>query len=398
MLDSAVVGSSFSLEPFMTAAGEVSRLLEKVNVRLPDGSVVWRAPDGRALGPHLYDGATGTAVFLAAYDFVLGGDAHQDTVLGTLARLRRKLRELVADPTRAARLALPVGGMMGLGSWIYGLVRIGGWQGDPSLVEDAHHATVLFTPERIAADRRLDVVAGGAGAILALLALDTVRPGPNPAGDTPLELAAAFAAHLLERRVPAAGGHRAWPDSEGRVLGGFAHGTSGNAFALLRLFARTGDPALREAAVEGIAFERTLFDAMTDTWWDPRSGGLLRDVAWCHGAPGIALARLGSLDVYDGPEVRTELRMLLRKTRSAADAVLDDLCCGNAGRAEILLRADRSLADGSTLADARALALRVIGRGAPGGGPTLFRGLAGIGYTLLRLADPERLPCILSLE
>lgn len=398
MPDSGVVRPSCGCDPLLTAAGAVSRRIREAYCRVLEGGVVWLAPDRPGLGPHLYDGTTGLAVFLAAYDHVVGGDAHRETVLGTLAPLRRKLRGLAADPARAVRLALPVGGMMGVGSWIYGLVRVGGWLRDPSLVEDAHEATVLFTPERIAADRRLDVVTGSAGAILALLALDGVRPGPNPAGDTPLELAAAFAAHLVEQRVAAAGGHRAWPDPEGRVLGGFAHGASGNAFALLRLFGRTGDPALRDAALEGISSERALFDARADSWWDPRTDRPLQDVAWCHGAPGIALARLGALDVQDDPEVREELGMLVRKTRGVADRDSDDLCCGNSGRAEILLRAGRSLHDGFLLDDARALAMRVIGRGIRGSGPTLFHGLAGIGYMLLTVSSPDRLPCILSLE
>ncbi|MFL6292914.1 MAG: hypothetical protein ACJ759_18630 [Thermoanaerobaculia bacterium] len=30
--------------------------------------------------------------------------------------------------------------------------------------------------------------------------------------------------------------------------------------------------------------------------------------------------------------------------------------------------------------------------------PSLFQGLAGIGYTLLRVAEPERLPSLLLLE
>jgi lantibiotic modifying enzyme len=90
---------------------------------------------------------------------------------------------------------------------------------------------------------------------------------------------------------------------------------------------------------------------------------------------------------------------------------MDHLCCGNLGRAEVLLEASRILADPDLLAAARDLAARALLRAersggygcAPFGGsdltdPSLFRGEAGIGFACLRLAGRHELPCLLRLE
>ncbi|HLL84676.1 MAG TPA: lanthionine synthetase LanC family protein, partial [Longimicrobium sp.] len=245
------------------------------------------------------------------------------------------------------------------------------------------------------------------GAILALLALERVAPAAGA-----VEVAAACAHHLLRRSVSHQGRPRAWPGPGHPPLSGFAHGASGIACALLRLYARTGDEALRRAALEGLEYERGLFDAGAENWLDPRFGHLLEQSAWCHGAPGMVLARLegvraGAADAA----VLGDLALTLKLTRALPLISLDHLCCGNLGRAEILLCAHRLLGDGELLADARALAARVVRRAAEGGGfalhppgaeaafsPGLFRGVAGIGYALLRLAHPETLPSPLLLE
>jgi len=82
----------------------------------------------------------------------------------------------------------------------------------------------------------------------------------------------------------------------------------------------------------------------------------------------------------------------------------DGLCCGNLGRADLLLAAGR--------ADRAAhLASRVVERSRQSGGyklsgqsgrgffdPSFFQGISGIGYQLLRIAHPEQLPCVLVWE
>src|SRR4029077_19307861 len=200
-----------------------------------------------------------------------------------------------------------------------------------------------------------------------------------------------------------------WPAPGGAPLAGFAHGAAGICHALLRLYARTGNPELLAAAQEGIAGERRLYDPGRGNWRDPRHPQAPPRSTWCHGAPGIALARLGALDVLDTPEIRRDIAAAIAATRSEPLTAIDHLCCGNLGRAEILLQASRALADPGLAEAARSLAGRVLQRAAgglfrcvPHGGggltdPSFFRGEAGIGFALLRLADPDALPCPLLL-
>jgi lantibiotic modifying enzyme len=106
--------------------------------------------------------------------------------------------------------------------------------------------------------------------------------------------------------------------------------------------------------------------------------------------------------------VRADLETALETTRLAGTQGVDQICCGSMGRADILLTAGRSLGRIELEDDARALAGQVLARAAVSGryrlqanlpvgtySPGLFQGTAGIGYTCLRLAEPELVPSVL---
>jgi type 2 lantibiotic biosynthesis protein LanM len=397
---------------------KIAAELRQHAVPCKDGSVTWlstkQSETGAAvpLGPHLYGGTSGIALFLAALYLMTGQEEHRSLALQTISSLRQKLADLTDDPGRARGLHLGVGGMIGLGSFLYALVRIGGWLNDPSLLEQALDASLLFSAERIEADDSLDIVHGSSGALLALLALDGALPQANAAGTTPLELAVQCGHHLLARRVSWDGGPRAWPPRPGLApLSGFAHGAAGICYALTRLYARTHSPEILDAVEEGLAFERRIFSQEHGNWRDLRRPEPRFMTAWCHGAPGIALGRLGMLDVIDDAEIRLEIHTGLETTRRLVFEELDHLCCGNCGRAEILDYAARRLDEPAYHEDGRALLEQVLARSEERGGffvvrpngepafePSLLRGISGIGLSLLRWADPETLPSPLLLQ
>jgi lantibiotic modifying enzyme len=139
--------------------------------------------------------------------------------------------------------------------------------------------------------------------------------------------------------------------------------------------------------------------------------------SWCHGNTGIALSQLASLSWVDTPPVREQLARTLSylDTLSQPEAFArkaeDDLCCGNMGRADVLLQASLVLGEARWREAAQALATRVwqrarstgryevsASRGADVFAPSLFQGVAGVGYVFLRLAAPQALPCVLFLE
>ena len=447
-------------EQLVAEAAEIaSQILAQVRYTRK-GSVAWLGPTGygteltplltKPLGPDLTHGTTGIALFLAAVARLRGDDGLRQLSLAVLGPLRRKLGELRASPGEEP---LRLGGMMGLGSYIYGLLTIGKLLGEPELIDEAHAATVLITEEQIERDVFVRVQTGTAGAILVLLALHPLRPHANRAGKNPLELALACARHLLANRLSFDGRPRAWALSPGKPpLIGFGYGAAGISHALLRLYGATGEPQLLEAASEGLAFVRSFYVPECGNWFDPRAvfesryrprrgswldwwyTGTLEDLepqdregssggpkrfsrSWCHGSAGILMGKLASLDFDDSPEVRAEIQAGLEDLcRNAGEHDLvegetDDLCCGRMGHVEALLFAYSRLGEERYLDAARREAEDVwrqarnrgcynviAARGTHRFAPAFFQGVAGIGYTFLRLALPADLPSVAVLD
>lgn len=397
-------------------ATEIAETMRDQAIRSPEGDVSWiglgylpmaERFQLQATGPDLYSGYTGIALFFAAYAKATGDISYSELALQALHVLRREVRldkVGVDDFVSSAGLGAATGSV----SVVYALLRIGQLLDDASLVDDARFLARHITRQHIADDSALDVVSGAAGAILGLLALfDTTAEG------WVLDLAAACGQHLLHSRVVTPLGHTTWhPRSVPRPLSGFAHGAAGISFALLRLAERTNDDAYIQAAMDGIAYEQSLFLPSAGNWRDLRdsSGSAPLEAqhctAWCHGAPGITLARLGGLAVLETAQIRADIEIGLQTTQRFGIGGVDHLCCGGMGRVDILIEAAQRLNRPELLQVAHRQAGWVVNRAQRTGSyrtqsgqgmtdPGFFSGLGGIGYTLLRLASPEPLPSVL---
>jgi type 2 lantibiotic biosynthesis protein LanM len=361
-----------------------------------------------ATGFDLYSGATGIALFLAALWRITEDRSVRDLATAALGPVRA-IRFLPDGGARTAR-QMGIGGVAGVGSLVYGLVRIAGLIEEPALIDEALYLSSLIDEKRIAADRSYDVVQGAAGAVLGLLALH------QASGDAAvLQRAAECGRRLLQGRVEDEHGNWGWHTLTGvkRILTGFSHGAAGIALALLRLYRATGDTEFRDAAQEALGYERRAFIPEAGNWPDLRSSAAPLATSapcqWCHGAAGIGLARLGGLGLIDDPAAAAEIDTALSTTREAPLSPIDHLCCGNFGRLEFLLTAGECLDRGDLVATARERAAELTARAAGSGGfrwrlgddsinPSFFQGISGIGYEMLRLAAPETLPSILLLE
>jgi lantibiotic modifying enzyme len=289
---------------------------------------------------------------------------------------------------------------MGIGSLVYGLCLVDSVSSLGTL-SDARRASELVTRDRIADDGMYGVLGGSAGAVLALLAL-----ADRTGGSEPVATAVACGEHLLSNRTGAGG--RAWiRDGESGPKTGFAHGASGIAFALARLADVTGETRFRTAATEALAVERERADSARRGDLDPARSAVGNNT-WCNGRTGLGLARLGLFEHDAGVE-----RSVARSALDAVDHTQldrhDTFCHGNASRAACLLRGGRSLDAPAYERRARDLLSATCARADAADGylfsvgtrrlqaPSLFGGLSGLGYTLLRVARPA-LPSLVAWE
>jgi lantibiotic modifying enzyme len=215
------------------------------------------------------------------------------------------------------------------------------------------------------------------------------------------------------------------PGSASMPLTGLSHGAAGIALALLELHAATQRRHFLQAASGAFAYEDSLFNPSLGNWPDlrridvpgqsPQPPSYAR--AWCHGAPGIALARLRA-SALDPMRAQTHLSMAraaLDTTLRAIDENVDrrgfdaSLCHGLAGLMDIALTAGTILNETAFHERVVAAAAVLIERhhnlgdwpsglvsGRPN--PSLMLGHAGIGYFFLRLHDPKTVPSVLLLN
>jgi lantibiotic modifying enzyme len=360
----------------------------------------WRV-EYRALEPNLYDGTAGVGLFLAHLAAVTGEEDVRRTAVGALRHALARVPE--QSPARRDGFHA---GSLGI-AW--GAARAASLLDEDELRTSAR--AVPGPPSR--GDRCPDVILGSAGTILALLALADEFDDPALVRE-----AVATGEDLIDRAaITRLGWSWATPDRRHRRhLCGLSHGAAGIGWALVELFAATGDERFRAGATGAFAYEHSWLDERSGTWPDLRIGGQRRGAmhripspavgTWCHGEGGIALTRLRAIEVL-GPEgCLLDAEVALEATRRDLAAALQDeiedlsLCHGAAGSADVLLCGAAALGDRwhAAAAVARDLGCVALERHdamgkewpcGPAGGttPGLFPGLSGIAWWFLRLHD-----------
>jgi type 2 lantibiotic biosynthesis protein LanM len=359
------------------------------------------------LGLDFYDGIPGIGLFLAYLGAVSGEERYTSLARATLSVIRHRLR-----PDRRQKGLSELGGFTGWGGVLYTLAHLAEIWNEPEILAEAR-AMAEVLPRRFAKDQDLDIIGGAAGCIAGLLCLHAC----SPSGFL-LEAAHQCGEHLLAhtRQMPTGLGWTPRADTN-TPLAGFSHGAAGISWALLELAARTGEDRFRTAAQGGIAYERSLFSPQAGNWLDLRIPGTdlgqsARDshrftVAWCHGAPGIGLARLRCRPFLDDPLVDSEIETALRTTVASGFGHNHSLCHGDLGNLELLLEAGTTWPRSAWTADANRFGADILRSIRTGGwvcgnplaveSPGLMTGIAGIGYGMLRCAEPSRVPSVLSL-
>jgi len=361
----------------------------------------------RSMNASLYDGTLGVAAFLTVLAEQGAQPAFVDTAAGAL-------RHALSQPTP---------NLLSLYEGRLGTVTQGLWLarrlGNRPLVEDYLHAAdgllqrLALLPQD---DQPVDLMHGMAGAIMGLLGL--ARQAPRLA-DQSLSIAEVLGRRLLRQaRRTACGWH--WPEHEGRLgLCGLSHGNAGIALAFAQLARQCPDTCWSEAVEQAVAYEAHWFMPEQGNWpyLFAEDAQRLDDcpthcgMAWCHGAPGIALSRLVLWQLTGATTHRDIARQALQSVEAdllgnASQAGSSyTLCHGPAGNADILLMGAAVLGEPAWAECARQVARRGLveeggqwrsGLGvAQGHSLGLMLGLAGTGYFLLRCAVGVSVPGLL---
>jgi lantibiotic modifying enzyme len=342
-----------------------------------------------ALGPDLYEGTAGVALFLSEAASALDEPRLRTVALGAIRhaldhadRIAPDARDgLYVGPIGIAYAAARVALLLDAGDVPARLrALLGAWGRDGSRSPSS------------------DVMSGCAGAMTGLVALTELLDEPWL-----LEVGAALGDELITRAQRGPAGW-SWPAPGRRSmhnLCGYAHGAAGIGHALAELYGVTGESRYRDAGERAFAYERSWLDPRTGTWPDLR--GVARRAgtdapvptadSWCNGAPGIALSRLRAAELLASAELRGDADVALAACKRYVTGLLalapDDfsLCHGAAGAAEVV---------GDELAariGRRGIELYLRSGfpcGVPlGETPGLMPGLGGIGMFYLRLYDPS---------
>jgi type 2 lantibiotic biosynthesis protein LanM len=262
-------------------------------------------------------------------------------------------------------------------------------------------------PERLLADESVDVIGGVSGLIGPLLMVGTQRS---------LELANVCGDRLLSLQLDSGG----WSAGVGKhPLTGFSHGAAGMGAALAQLAQVSKEDRFAAGARQAVAYERAVFDAEHGNWPDFRNSGDSADfmLSWCHGAPGILLARSVVIaadlaDEHTAAELhsaRITTLATLKQLPSFPGDTPAHLCCGALGLTSLLrvdakinkleLTRELPITESALLRNAHAIGSYTFFNVDTGSLnlPGLFTGKAGVALALIEAVDGLYwLPSVLS--
>jgi type 2 lantibiotic biosynthesis protein LanM len=364
----------------------------------------WRVTR-RALGPDVYSGTSGIALFLSYLFSCVPEQDFKKTAEGAIRYALSHSDRLNSGSN--------FGFYSGLTGIAYALAEMAKIFGAPNLAEQSLTVLreLLPLPTNL---RRWDIISGSAGVIPVFLNLHGVYKD-----EFLLDLAIRHGDMLLQS---ASRGEEGWSWSGGENqphnnLTGFSHGTAGVAWSLLELHRKSGNQRFLTAAQEALRYERHWYSPQWENWPDFRTSSETGDpgyvAGWCHGAPGIGLSRVRAFQLLGDQDCRTEAEIAVRTTTKVLNSAVShgqgnySLCHGHCGNAELLICADDVLGDQGSIQAVHLMAEDALQKyhvernpwpcGVQNAGetPDLMLGLAGIGHFFLRLYDRQKIPSIL---
>lgn len=394
------------------AETEAKRVFDEMcdlGIRTPNGRLVWgylgQRSNAFVFGDHgLTNGLTGLAVFACACRARWADDesVRERTDL-ILKEAKEEIRALCADAAHYEGIPgtyVPVGEGSGLGGVLTGIALMRRLVPEDGLDTLAGEVLELLGRTDFAGCSEADRMGGLAGLVSALCRFEEYRGMGDViarACDRILELKTfAYKDHILWKtmaRVP-------------RALSGAGHGMSGIAEALYAAADVCGDDRYVPAADEALDYELEAYaryKTKFGTWADLRDFPPKKYMhGYCAGAPGTGIMAKRMMDAGRGGErARALAERVRRSVRGLPLNPYDHLCCGNAAVAEYHLTMGDREAAGRVLGALYGRRLREgeyrDAHSATSGqvSASLFDGISGIGYEMLRYARPHDVPSIL---
>ncbi len=385
----------------------------------------------RNVGRYFYEGISGIALFLYAlekqrtdmYDTKQEHGKRDRFGQKVLRRLLGQLKEytenlVISEEAAAKRTGLFDGEFSIVFTYLL-LYEIGR---EEEYLELARLHTGKILP-LLLKDGSFDLLGGNAGGVLGLLKLYDIT------GERVYLAAAQKAGDLLYSRAERMEHGIGWRGAEaGKTpLCGMAHGNAGILAAFARLYQKTGERKFCDACIQCLDYEDSMYEEQFHDWKDLREEAAShgqkgsQEMAWCHGAGGIALSRGLAIEALSektaaeaGTGIKEATRLQKRLERDIERSVpglakhfLREgmcICHGTLGNYRILRRLGGYVEDSAmdrVRSEVHAQVMRWE-KEEPDlilqeyHSPGFMNGLAGIGYYLLKEMD-EDLPDILRL-
>ncbi|KGX85052.1 type 2 lanthipeptide synthetase LanM family protein [Pontibacillus litoralis] len=346
----------------------------------------------------LYNGTLGMTIFLGQLYQYIPKESYKEVIYKNINYLRDMMQKIDGVMTNSM--------FNGIGSFSYSLYYLSSVLNDSKLSEMGHEYLMqmkdLKTDEVHKKDRlgvvqpgnQIDFLDGHAGIITFAINLFEMN-GEEDA----LDIAKKYGQDLMEILKER---------EDNSFLLGLAHGTSGIVLALDKLGRLINDPEMQTMVKELVNYEDKHFDVEKLNWLDLRENVTekTKSFYWCHGAPGILLSRAQ----LEQTTVRKEILETEVINQSISNYITMDpigLCHGVLGNLDILLSISakypedikkhkiKQLAEGMMKKEENLYKIQGMkDRGLMG----LMLGVAGVGYSLLRINDPSKVPSVLKLE
>jgi lantibiotic biosynthesis protein len=366
----------------------------------------------KTLGPEIYNGTSGIALFLLYLNKVTNKGTYSKTINGAINQSLSKIDDLQS----ISRFGF-YSGILGV---CYALTKVGIELNRSDYVEKSIEIfDKLFSTVR---EYHLkDFISGNAGSIPILIDLYK-EFNNNKILDLAINLGDELLSSTQQETVGCSWGYKVNGIERGYSnLTGFSHGAAGIVYALLKIYQITDNRKYFDIAEKGISYEDQWYNKSFKNWPDFRdtnekqsSTSFSYGDAWCHGSPGIILSRLLYYEISKDKQYLDIILPVLNnisnkmKNKKYLQNKNFSLCHGIGGNCEALIYGNYLVGKDSfmdTVMNAGLYGIttyheiqtwpcgnQLVGAQTPG----LMLGLSGIGYYYLRLYDAKT-PSILAI-